>query len=323
MGKRATAGWGSRIGSVLILAVVGGLAALPGYGAAERLGRATFMMMRGPSIDSVVPVIVLLGSMLIVAVAAALACRLSGLGGLTLGAATFLVTTFTTTGQPYLSTAIRDLLSAGGPAVRAVAMVLLIGTSLLPVAAVLLGLGAASTLASRRSRSSGPALLVVLALTPALVWAVTWSGTRVRMQLGAVTFGGSQTSPAILGPLVLAVVAALGLAAIVALGGRGAWGLAGAGLVIGVVGVVFPILAGEMFRLGILPGWAVRSFDMAAVATTPVVGALLLGGGLGLVWRSRAAAADGSSWPASQSSASMLAGVEGPRATAERPRHRA
>lgn len=282
MGSRASASWGARIGSVALMVVGGGIAAAVLMGAAAHVARMTLMMLR-TDLSHVGPALVLLVvSAVVLLVVAVAAGRLSGAGALVAGLATLALAVLSVTGV------LMDWLISARPGriVMTTAFSLLYAAALAPVAATLLGLSAASLPAARRaSRTPGLgalASLLVAVAAPVVLLAVTWAGSNVHLRsaewVGGITADLAGWYAALAGLCLLFTV-------VVALGGWGRWGLVVAGAVTFAGSALFPLLYPRV-GLGVEPlRQLARIVDVPSLATTPVVGCLMVGYGLGLVWR--------------------------------------
>lgn len=294
MGTHHSASWGARIVSVLLLVVLGTPAAIGMAVALSRIITRILILFQTDLGGMALPLVALVGCGLLLTVVTLVATRQSGLGALVAGALTTVLAGGAVVAGPSLSrtSIIRDILQAFGRE-GVTALTLVMTGALLPVGAVLLGLGMAFALSRRSRPSSSVAAAVAVGTVPLALLAFTGAAfgmTRLYLRTGQVGFASSawRDSRFVLALLLLAG-AALVLGAVAALGGRGPWGLVVSGVLIAVPSVLFTVFLPQVVRVVQLPRWAYELTNSATLSAAPLVGAILVGGGLGLVWRRRSA----------------------------------
>lgn len=223
-----------------------------------------------------VPMLVAVVAAALVAAGAAVAARASGAGPLVGGIITLAASVIGLADRAIGHGSPPDRL----PPDVAYAVLIIFGFgTLLPLAAVLLGLGPASAVAGHRvpGRMLAPSVLAAVGATGGM-WAVIWAGTRIHAEIAPLGYDAIRVRDiaTVLGGLVV-----LGLATV--LGGRGAPGLVAAGATF-VLGQAAFLLAPESV-VAALPGWVVRSLDIPGLLILPITGLVLIGGGIGLLMR--------------------------------------
>lgn len=158
--------------------------------------------------------------------------------------------------------------------------------TLLPLAACLIGLGPASAIAGHRvpGRMLLPSIIVCAGILGGLSAGI-WAGTRIHAEIAPLGYLAIRLSDI---AIFIAGLVITGLAT--AFGGRGAPGLIAAGAALLVLQIAF--LAAPETTVTALPGWVVRSLDIPGLLILPIVGVVLIGGGLGLLMRRSAVASN-------------------------------
>lgn len=284
------ASWGARIGSTALVLLLGTGAAFGVAWGIAKLYDLFLVMFQTLGSRSVVPLLVILACGFALTAITAVATRMSGAGGLVAGVVTLALSVVFLLAGPTLwrSSVVLSIVESTGRAGLHLLTVTFTG-ALLPAGAALLGLGVASRLASRGLRPHpavgvGVILLVLAAFVGSMVGV-----SRLYVISGRYGVSSSWSDTGALVAVLVTLVSALLLTASVSAGARGPWGLVTAGALLGVPALLILVFYRQVLGAVSLPSWAMELVNPVVLMVAVVVGAFLVGGGLGVGWRGRAA----------------------------------